>query len=470
MVFSSTIFLFVFLPVTLAGYYLIRKELRNSFLLIMSLLFYASGEPSFVWVMMGSILANYLLGLMIWKFSQKGKQIRILLLVLTLCVNLGILFYYKYFDFAVSNVNKLLGTEIPLRHIALPIGISFFTFQGMSYVLDVFMGSTPVQKNPLNVALYIALFPQLIAGPIVRYSDVNLEIESRKENLTDFASGVQRFSVGLAKKVVLSNSFALLADKAFQTAPSELSAGLAWLGAFAYAFQIYFDFSGYSDMAIGLGRMFGFHFRENFDYPYTATNVSVFWRKWHISLSSWFRDYVYIPLGGNRRGNVYLNLLTVFFLTGLWHGASWNFIIWGLWHGFFLIVERIFRNHKIVLPIPKIFKWCYTMLVVLVGWVFFRAADLTAAVQYLACMVNFTSDNAFSIQVLFYAKEYLFSFFVAIVCSTPILCTVNRICNENRVLGIIKSVSEPIVAFLLILISVGLLSISNYNPFIYFNF
>ncbi len=470
MVFSSTIFLFVFLPVTLAGYYLIRKEFRNSFLLIMSLLFYASGEPSFVWVMMGSILANYLLGLMIWKFSQKGKQIRILLLILTLCVNLGILFYYKYFDFAVSNVNKLLGSEIPLRHIALPIGISFFTFQGMSYVLDVFMGTTPVQTNPLNVALYIALFPQLIAGPIVRYSDVNLEIESRKENLTDFASGVQRFSVGLAKKVVLSNSFALLADKAFQTAPSELGAGLAWLGAFAYAFQIYFDFSGYSDMAIGLGRMFGFHFRENFDYPYTATNVSVFWRKWHISLSSWFRDYVYIPLGGNRRGNVYLNLLTVFFLTGLWHGASWNFIIWGLWHGFFLILERIFRNHKIVFPIPKIFKWCYTMLVVLVGWVFFRAADLTAALQYLACMVNFTSDNAFSVQVLFYAKEYLFSFLVAIVCSTPILFTVNRICNENRVFGIIKSVSEPIVALLLILISVGLLSISNYNPFIYFNF
>lgn len=470
MVFSSTIFLFVFLPVTLAGYYLVRKEFRNSFLLIMSLLFYAFGEPSFVWVMMGSILVNYLLGLIIWKFCQKGKKIRILLLILTLSVNLGILFYYKYFDFAVNNVNKLFGTEIPLRHIALPIGISFFTFQGMSYVLDVFMGTTPVQKNPLNVALYIALFPQLIAGPIVRYSDVNLEIESRKENLSDFASGIQRFSVGLAKKVVLSNSFALLADRAFQTDPSDLSAGLAWLGAFAYAFQIYFDFSGYSDMAIGLGRMFGFHFRENFDYPYTATNVSLFWRKWHISLSSWFRDYVYIPMGGNRRGNVYVNLLTVFFLTGLWHGASWNFILWGLWHGFFLIVERIFRNHKIVLPIPQMLKWCYTMLVVLVGWVFFRAADLTAAVQYLACMFHFTPDNAFSIHALFYAKEYLRTFFVAIVCSTPILRTMNRICNENRVLGIVKSVSEPIVTLLLILISVGMLSVSNYNPFIYFNF
>lgn len=470
MVFSSTLFLFVFLPATLAGYYMIRKELRNSFLLIMSLLFYAAGEPSFIWVMIASILANYVLGLLIWKFSKQGIILRVLFLIMTLCVNLGILFYYKYFDFAVTILNGIFGTSIPLRHIALPIGISFFTFQGMSYALDVFMEKTDVQKNPLNVALYIALFPQLIAGPIVRYSDVNMEIEERHENLDDFTSGVQRFAVGLAKKVILSNSFAMLADEAFNINPSELSAGLAWLGAFAYAFQIYYDFSGYSDMAIGLGRMFGFHFRENFDYPYTSTNVTVFWRKWHISLSSWFRDYVYIPLGGNRRGNVYLNLLIVFFLTGLWHGASWNYILWGLWHGFFLIVERVLRKKNIAIPVPSVLKWFYTMMVVLIGWVFFRSECLSAAVNYLKCMVNVTSADAFSIQARFYAKEYNVSFLIAAVCSTPIIRKLNNCCNKSIVLGQLRSICAPIVVVLLVLMSIGMLSVSSYNPFIYFNF
>ena len=436
----------------------------------MSLLFYAAGEPSFVFVMMASILANYILGLMIWKFGMNKGLMRKLLLIATMCVNLGIMFYYKYFDFAVTNINGLFGTSIALRHIALPIGISFFTFQGMSYVLDVFMGKTDVQKNPLNVALYIALFPQLIAGPIVRYSDVNQEIEERHENLADFTSGVQRFAVGMAKKVLLSNSFAMLADEAFNMNPSELGAGMAWLGALAYTMQIYFDFSGYSDMAIGLGRMFSFHFLENFNYPYTATSIATFWRKWHISLSSWFRDYVYIPMGGNRRGNVYVNLITVFFLTGVWHGASWNFIVWGMWHGFFQLVERTVRKKNIVIPAPKALKWVYTMLVVIIGWVFFRAADLTAAMNYLKCMVNFTSVNVITLQTQFYAYEYAVSFLIAAICCTPILKKIEMLCQKHTLLQKMQDIVTPVVVIVLILMSVGMLSVSSYNPFIYFNF
>lgn len=472
MVFSSTIFLFAFLPITLSGYYLIRKELRNAFLLVMSLLFYAVGEPSFVWVMLGSILVNYLIGLLIWKFGQKGKRVRTFLLLLTLGVNLGILFYYKYFDFTVSNLNRLLNLSLPLRNVVLPIGISFFTFQGMSYVLDVFMGKTEVQKNPLNVALYIALFPQLIAGPIVRYSDINREIITREETLEDFASGIRRFSVGLAKKVVLSNSFALLADEAFGMAPAELGTGMAWLGAVAYTFQIYFDFSGYSDMAIGLGRMFGFHFLENFNYPYISNSVTVFWRRWHISLSSWFRDYVYIPLGGNRKGNVYVHLLIVFFLTGLWHGASWNFVIWGLWHGFFLIMERILKNRNIAVSMPMALKWGYTMLVVIVGWVFFRAVDLTAAIEYIKCMLpgHIATTDKNTLLTMFYTKDYLVTAVLAMICSTPILSKVSVVCDRSIILQKIKEPASAIISIALIVVSIATLSVTTYNPFIYFNF
>ena len=469
MVFSSTLFLFVFLPFTLAGYYIIRKELRNVFLLVMSLLFYAAGEPKFVVIMMASILANYILGLLIWKFGMGKTIVRKLLLIATLLVNLGIMFYYKYFDFAVTNINGLLGTSIALRHIALPIGISFFTFQGMSYVLDVFMGTTPVQKNPLNVALYIALFPQLIAGPIVRYSDVNQEIEERHENLDDFASGVQRFAIGLAKKIILSNSFAVLADEAFNMAPSELGAGMAWLGALAYSMQIYFDFSGYSDMAIGLGRMFGFHFLENFNYPYTATSIATFWRKWHISLSTWFRDYVYIPMGGNRRGNVYVNLLTVFFLTGIWHGASWNFIVWGMWHGFFQLVERTLRQKKITVPVPAILKWVYTMLVVIIGWVFFRAADLTAAMDYLKCMAGI---NGFDRSMFVYRlQDYGILFVLAFVCMLPVVPMVKSwIFERKEFSNVAYSAIQAVCCVVLLLLGVMFTVTSTYNPFIYFNF
>ncbi len=471
MIFSSTTFLFIFLPTVLLGYFLIRRELKNTFLLVMSLLFYAVGEPSFVWIMIASIIVNYVLGILIAKTENTNKIFRRSLLVLVILVNLSILFYYKYFDFFITNCNYIFGTSVALRNITLPIGISFFTFQGMSYVLDVYMGKTAVQKNPFNVALYVAFFPQLIAGPIVRYSDINEQITFRKENLDDFAYGIKRFAVGLAKKTILSNTFALLADQVFNTSSTELGRGLAWLGAFAYMFQIYFDFSGYSDMAIGLGRMFGFHFLENFNHPYISTNLTNFWRRWHISLSSWFRDYVYIPIGGNRRGNVYLHLLTIFFLTGFWHGASWNFIIWGLWHGLFLIIERILRNHKITIPLPKVFKWLYTMLVVIVGWVFFRAKDLQSALIYLETMFNIFADSNDGIWTMFYIREYFVVFIIGIVASTPIVQIIeNKYFREDLPLCEYKGILSSVLSLLLLLGSIGLLTVTTYNPFIYFNF
>ena len=468
MVFSSTIFLFMFLPATLLGYYLIRHELRNVFLLLMSLLFYAAGEPKFVFVMLLSIVANYLLGLLIWYSKNKTIWFQRVFLILSLFVNLGILFYYKYYDFAIGNINSLFGSEVSLRHIVLPIGISFFTFQGMSYVLDVYLGKSEVQKNPINVALYIALFPQLIAGPIVRYSDINQEIVSRRENIDDFASGVQRFTVGLAKKVVLSNNFAMLADYAFNMPSEQLEIGLAWLGTLAYTFQIYFDFSGYSDMAIGLGRMFGFHFLENFNYPYIAQSVSNFWRRWHISLSSWFRDYVYIPLGGNRTGNVYLHLLTVFFLTGLWHGASWNFVVWGLWHGMFLIVERLARNRNITVSLPSAVKWLYTMLVVVIGWVFFRAENLSAAVSYLQSMFGL---NSIAGQMTMYAlQDYCVTFILGIICMLPILHKYKVWREKSDLHQRASYILEPLLCGILLLLGIAFTVSSAYNPFIYFNF
>lgn len=469
MVFSSTIFLFAFLPVTLVGYFLISREFRNAFLLVMSLLFYAVGEPTFVLVMMASIVANYLFGLLFQRLRGAGKTVRRISLILAVAADLSILFYYKYFDFTLINLNMLFKTSLPLRHITLPIGISFFTFQGMSYTLDVYMGKVEAQKNPLNVALYVAMFPQLIAGPIVRYSDVNREIDCRRETVDDFAEGVRRFAVGLAKKSVFSNTFALLADQAFNTSSTELGAGLAWLGAIAYTLQIYFDFSGYSDMAIGLGRMFGFHFLENFRYPYASDSVTVFWRRWHISLSSWFRDYVYIPLGGNRRGNVYLHLLTVFFLTGLWHGASWNFIVWGMWHGLFLVIERLGRGREGRLHIPRALKWLYAMLVVVVGWVFFRAPDLGSAVGYLACMLG---KNGLGATAAWYAVEdYGLMMVLGCVCALPVMPWFRSLkWMESPRTARLLNVLEPVVCGGVLLLGIAYTVSSTYNPFIYFNF
>ncbi len=469
MVFSSVIFIFAFLPFTMTGYFIIRKELRNAFLLVMSLLFYAWGEPKFVFVMIASIVANYIMGLLIDKTKNGALFERRLVLLVAVVLNLSILFYYKYFDFFISNINNIAKTNFPLEHIALPIGISFFTFQGMSYIFDLYLGNVRVQKNFINIALYIALFPQLIAGPIVRYIDVNEQIVNRKISLEKFSEGIKRFIIGLSKKIIISNAFAVVADSAFDMPAGTVPLALAWMGAVAYTFQIYFDFSGYSDMAIGLGKMLGFEFLENFNYPYISKSVTEFWRRWHISLSTWFRDYIYIPLGGNRKGNVYFNLLIVFFVTGLWHGASWNFIVWGLWHGLFLIAERVIRNKNISIKMPSVIKWLYTIFVVIIGWVMFRAVTLSDALAYIGCMFSFGGEliNGTGILLL---RENILLFVVAVIGCLPILPKIREMSETKVIFAKAKSFASPVAYIVMFVIAISFTVTSTYNPFIYFNF
>ena len=476
MVFSSITFLFVFLPVVLLGYLLLRGTvLRNLFLLAASLFFYYWGEPSFLVVMLASILWNYLGGIACG--TAKGKGLRKGCMIVAVVGNLLLLFVYKYLDFGISLINGVFRTSLPLYGIALPIGISFFTFQGLSYVIDVYRGQVPMQKNPLYIALYISMFPQLIAGPIVRYIDVEKQITNRRVTLDKFYEGVLRFTVGLFKKAVIANTLALPADKIFAQDPGALSLPVAWLGAILYTMQIFFDFSGYSDMAIGLGHMFGFTFLENFSYPYIAKSVKEFWRRWHISLSTWFRDYLYIPMGGSRRGNVYLHLIIVFFLTGLWHGASLNFIVWGLWHGAFLLLERVwskkhtFRNPDNILA--QTAQHLYTMLVVVIGWVFFRADDLSYACRYLKTMFIGNSGGTILYDVPYYADGFvLFVLFLAFLISAEAFPRLGQLLTRGSCSGrtwfYITGKNMGIAA--LLLICAMFVMTSTYNPFIYFRF
>ncbi len=464
-VFSSVIFIFYFLPVVLIGVYTIKKEQYvNIFLLLASLFFYAWGEPKFIFIMILSIFINYFIGLAIGNKGNKNAMIRKLFMIVGVALNLLLLFYFKYVDFVIESINAL-GFNIPLRNVVLPIGISFFTFQGMSYILDLYMGKVCVQKNVLNIALYIALFPQLIAGPIVRYIDVNKQINKRYCSISKFSYGIRRFCIGLSKKVLIANVVGETADMIFSNPVTENFASTAWVGAICYSFQIYFDFSGYSDMAIGLGKMLGFDFLENFNYPYISKSVKDFWRRWHISLSSWFRDYVYIPLGGNRKGNVYINLAIVFLLTGIWHGAAWNFIVWGSWHGLFLIFERIIKKQHFIIVVPRIIKYIYTMLVVLIGWVLFRAPDLTSAFKYLGIMFGFIKPENVGFKVWYFLnRKIIFTIILGAVASLPVLKKIN-IKNDN-----IRVVISNIGCIILFVISLMFIITSTYNPFIYFRF
>ena len=337
-------FIFIFLPVVLAAYYLLRPAYRNTVLLMASLFFYAWGEPRYLLIMLFTITINYCGAMLIDTYRSRAK----LILCLSILANLGILVYFKYTNFIFENINALFRGNLEFIHVIMPIGISFYTFQAMSYLVDVYRKDCSVQKNFYDLMLYIVLFPQMIAGPIVKYHDVEQQIKSRETTLEDFSAGLRRFIVGLAKKVLIANSMGAVVERIFTSDTATFSTPIAWLGAVAYTFQLYYDFSGYSDMAIGLGRMFGFRFLENFNYPYISSSITEFWRRWHISLSTWFKEYLYIPLGGNRCGNVrtYFNLFVVFVATGVWHGASWNFVLWGLWHGFFIILERFFSWHK----------------------------------------------------------------------------------------------------------------------------
>ena len=461
MVFSTPIFLFLFLPAVLVLNYIIPKKYiaaKNVVLLIASLFFYAWGEPKNVLLMLLSIVVNYVCGLLLGRFDSDEKKRKVVLWA-SVVFNLGLLFFFKYFNFVTGGI---------FPAIKLPIGISFFTFQIMSYTIDVYRRSVEPQKSLLKLALYISLFPQLIAGPIVRYIDVEKQLTYRECTAEKTARGMIRFSMGLAKKVIVSNTVAAICDGIFGST-NTVPAFTAWVGVICYALQIYFDFSGYSDMAIGMGHMLGFDFLENFNYPYVSCSVQEFWRRWHISLSSWFRDYLYIPLGGNRRGKVrtYINLIIVFACTGLWHGASFSFIVWGLWHGLFLVIERL-GFKKALDKLPKFIGWIYTMLVVLVGWVFFRADTLSAAMKYLGEMFSFSGGVANGM-AQFDNLSFIITAIALVLC-TPVYQLVKGKLEKTDGGKKAAFVIGAVLATGLFILSVIFLTGSGYNPFIYFRF
>lgn len=473
MVFSSIIFLCIFLPIMIIGYYVLPGKLKNVFLLLGSLFFYAWGEPVYIFLMIASIIGNYLFGLLIYKVKFKR-----IILIASIVFNIGILVYFKYFNLLAATWADITKSNVSLPEIALPIGISFYTFQGLSYVIDVYREEGKlVQKNFINLALYISMFPQLIAGPIVRYSDIKDSLDERKTDSSTFSKGIERFIVGLAKKVLLANTIGEVADKIFAGDVTYLGTGVAWVGALCYTLQIFYDFAGYSDMAIGLGKIFGFDFMENFNYPYISKSITEFWRRWHISLSAWFRDYLYIPLGGNRKGNVYINLLIVFLATGIWHGAAWGYLIWGLWHGLFMLIERAFRKKDLKFRIPGIVKWIYTMLVVVFGWVLFKLEELPAAISYIGRMLHIGTGSYTDFGVRYYMdNKMIFFVIIAILAAVPwaqvlprrLACHVSsfNMAPSDSAAGIARRIVLLIFLVLSLLFTVN----SSYNPFIYFRF
>lgn len=474
MLFSSMIFLWIFLPAVLAGSFLLRKtRLANLFLVLASLFFYAWGEPVNVLLMVFSILLNYGAGRLLAKFEQNDPyEVRKLVLVLDILLNLALLGYFKYLGLLVEGVNALLGLfgakALAVPTVSLPIGISFFTFQALSYVVDVYRRQVQAQRKLLNVALYISFFPQLIAGPIVRYREINEQIESRRVTAEDFAQGARRFIYGLAKKVLIANVMAQGADGLYGLNTSGVTGGMAWLAALLYTFQIYYDFSGYSDMAIGLGRMFGFHFSENFCYPYLSRSIREFWRRWHISLSTWFREYVYIPLGGNRkgRGRTYLNLFIVFALTGIWHGAGVSFLLWGLYHGLLSILERLGLEKALKKLGPL--SWLYAFLAVMLGWVLFRLEDVPTTLQWLGRMLAPWRYTAASYPLYDYITPQMLCLLpAALLGMGPIQALADKWGLAERWRF---SWMEVLLCAVLLALCIITLASSTYNPFIYFKF
>ena len=463
MIFSSLIFLFLFLPLVLISYYTVSDKLKNYVLLLSSILFYAWGEPKYIYLMILSILINYIFGLMGCKDFKNSLRKRKVSLTIAIVFNLSLLIIFKYADF-------LFG----IKGIHLPLGISFFTFQTMSYLVDVYRGDGKVQKNVFNLALYISLFPQLVAGPIIRYETIDKQINNRIPSREKFADGINRFIIGLAKKVILSNQLAVVSDAAFNGKLSDLSIGLSWLGIICYTLQIYFDFGGYSDMAIGLGKMFGFEFLENFNYPYISQTVSEFWRRWHISLGSWFKDYVYIPLGGSKVSKVklYRNLFIVWILTGVWHGASWNFVVWGLYFGLFIIFEKAFLQ-KILFKLPKVFRHIYLLFIVVIGWIFFRSNSLQQSIGFIKVMFGIGNNSLIGPDFIKYLNDYWYILFVSIVLSTPIISKTKDLVikvDEKLIENKIVYSIQGIILTMLMLVVVVLLNSSSYNPFLYFRF
>ncbi len=466
MIFSSVFFLSTFLPITLGLYFIAPRPLRNGILFIASLLFYAWGEPVYVGFMIYSTILDYTCGLGIernWHHAGKKK----FWLWVSILGNLGLLGYFKYADFLIGNINLLLATQIPLVKLALPIGISFYTFQTMSYTIDVYLGNCKTQHNIVSFGCYVTMFPQLIAGPIVRYVDVVKEIDDRKESVSEFAQGVHLFVVGLGKKVLLANSIGMLWDTTLQTylLNQQISMVAAWLGILAFSFQLYFDFSGYSDMATGMGYMFGFKFPKNFNYPYTSTSVSDFWRRWHMTLGTWFKEYVYIPLGGNRGTTLQWvrNVAVVWFLTGLWHGASWNFVLWGLYFGVVLAVEKVFLQ-KYLAQMTRWISWLYTMLVIIIAWCLFSIESLPMALAYIKTL--FGGAIVIDSFARYQLANYSILLVVLAVAATPLWRTVVKPFQKKPAL----SYMQIIYTLVLLICCIAYLVDASYNPFLYFRF
>ena len=470
MVFSSIPFIFFFLPVFLILYYLVPYKVKNIILLIFSLIFYAWGEPIYILLMIFSSVVDYTNGRMIEKYAQNNQKRKKLFLIISIIINLSLLGFFKYADFLIGSINSLLNINIPLLELGLPIGISFFTFQTMSYSIDVYRGDVKAEHNFLDFMTYVSMFPQLIAGPIVRYEEVSKELKNRNITAQGFADGMIRFLQGLFKKVLIANNIGYLFVIASSMPNNEMSVVMSWLGILAYTFQIYFDFSGYSDMAIGMGKMLGFTYPENFNHPYISKSITEFWRRWHISLSSFFKDYVYIPLGGSRVKKIInvRNILIVWMLTGLWHGASWNFVLWGLYYGVLLLLEKFIFN-KILEKAPNWFKHFYTMFLVVVGWMIFAFDDMTILKEYASMMFGAGGVSFINNHALYYLKNYLIIFILAIIFSMPVYKLAKEKLSKVKNTKLIFAVSLIIYTVLFIVV-VSYLVNDTYNPFLYFRF
>lgn len=465
MLFSGIPFLYYFLPVVLILYFIAPKKLKNTVLLLSSLVFYGWGEPKYVILMVASIIIGYVSGLLIEaKNNKKAKKV---ILFISVFINLGFLAYFKYADFFIENFNAATGLGVPLLRIALPIGISFYTFQILSYSIDVYRG-TPAQRNIINLAAYITMFPQLIAGPIVRYTDISAELTERKHTLEGFVAGMRRFILGLSKKVLVANILGELCDT-FR-ASDDKAVLYYWLYAVAFALHVYFDFSGYSDMAIGLGKIFGFKLCENFNYPFIAKSATEFWRRWHMSLGTWFRDYVYIPMGGNRVSlpRWFFNIFTVWMLTGFWHGAAWTFIIWGLYFAIFLCIEKLFLLK--LLEKTKVLNRIYILLIITTSFVIFNATDMGEAFRYIKCMFGFGNVSLVSAEYLYYLKSYAVPMVIALVGATPVVKNAVKKLLENKPIKAVMNVAEPVVLVTLLVVVTAFLVDGSFNPFLYFRF
>ena len=470
MIFSSLLFIFIFLPVTLLLYYLVPWKLKNFVLLLMSLIFYAWGEPVYIFLMMFSIVFNFFSALQIREYQKlyqhRKKKIAF---VVTVAVNIALIGFFKYMGFLTGNMNSLFGTHITVPSVSLPIGISFYTFQTLSYIIDVYWGNVKVQRNIIDFGAYIAMFPQLIAGPIVRYKDIAAQLKHRKLTIANITDGVSWFVRGLSKKVLLANNCGMLYDSVFAIAAANRAGLTTLLGVIAYTFQIYFDFSGYSDMAIGLGKMLGFHFVQNFDYPYISVNATEFWRRWHISLSTWFREYVYIPLGGNRVSPVkhIRNLLIVWLLTGLWHGASWAFVLWGLFWAVLLLLEKYVYG-KVLVKLPAFLQHLYTILAFIFGWLIFTSSSVSSFGSNLASMFGGLSNVAVDETTWYFFSTNLILLIVCIFCSTSAVWKVflKNARSKSMPLRILSILCYAVI----LLTSVASLVNASYNPFLYFRF